>query len=69
MVFCHDINGLFNELKQEHNLLDWRLSIESAQRSLKAVLLPNGNSKLSTPTAHSAHLKETSDNMKILRCV
>ena len=66
MVYCHDINGLFRELRQEHIPSDWRLFIDSSQRSLKAVLLHNGNSKPSIPIAHSVHLKETYDNMKLL---
>jgi hypothetical protein len=65
MVFCHNINGLFKGLKQEHNLSDWRLFFDSSQRSLKAVLR-KGNSKPYIPTAHSIHLKETYDNMRIL---
>jgi hypothetical protein len=64
MVFCHDINGLFKELKQEHNPSDWRLFIDSSQRKLK-VVLNNGNSKTSIAIAQSVQLKETF-NMKIL---
>ena len=33
---------------------------------MKAAFLPNGNSKPTTPIAHSARLRETSDNMKVL---
>jgi hypothetical protein len=66
MVFCHDINGLFKKLKQEHNPSDWRLFIDSLQQSLKAILLHNGNLKTSIAIAHSVHLKETKDDMKIL---
>jgi hypothetical protein len=41
IVFCHDTNGLFNELKQEHNPPDWWVFIDSSQQSLKAVFLHN----------------------------
>ena len=41
IVLCYDINGLFNGLNQEHKPPDWRLFIDSSQRSLKAVLLLN----------------------------
>lgn len=66
MVYPHNINALFTELRQEHTPADWRLFIDSSQRSLKAVLLHNGNLKPSIPIAHSVHLKETYDNMKLV---
>ncbi|KAJ4425750.1 hypothetical protein ANN_27946 [Periplaneta americana] len=37
---------------------DWQLVIHSSWKSLKAVLLHNGNKCPSIPIAHSAHLKE-----------
>jgi hypothetical protein len=40
VVFCHDIDGLINGLKQEHNSSDWRLFIGFSQKSLKAVFSP-----------------------------
>lgn len=45
MVFCNDVNGLFRELKEEHNAADWRHFIDSSARSL--------NTKPSIPIAHS----------------
>lgn len=66
LCYCHDIHGLFTELSQTYAASDWRLFIDSSQRSLKAVLLHNGNIKPSIPIAHSVHLKETYDNMDIL---
>jgi hypothetical protein len=66
MVFCHNINGLFKELKQEHNSSDWQLFIDCSQRSLKAVFLHNRNSKPSIAIAHSVHLMDTYDNIKLL---
>jgi hypothetical protein len=65
MVFCHDITGLFKGLKKEHTPSDWRLFIDSSQRSLKTVSLRNGNFK-KFPIAHSAQLKGTFNNMKVL---
>jgi hypothetical protein len=53
---------LASRLKQK-NL---RLFIDSSQRSLKANLLNNGNLIPCIPIAHSVHLKEPYDNMKIL---
>jgi len=64
MVFCHDINGLLQGLKQEHKPTDWRLSVDSSQRSPQAVLY-NGKSKPSFLFAQCTHLKETYDNTKI----
>jgi hypothetical protein len=66
MVFCHYINNLFKGLKEEHSQSDWRLFIDSSQRSLRAVLLRIANSKHSIPIAHSIHLNEIYDIMKIL---
>jgi hypothetical protein len=61
MVFCHDISGLFKELKQEHNFSDWHIFTNPLQQNLKAVLLHNGNSKPSIAIVHFVHLKETYD--------
>ena len=66
--FCHNIRSLFQELQRrdEHKSSEWRLLINFSQRSLKAVLLHNGNSKRSVSIPHSVHLKKTYDNMKML---
>jgi hypothetical protein len=45
---------------------DWRLFIDSSKRSLKRVLLHNGNRLASVPVAHSVHLKETYENLEQL---
>lgn len=66
MVFCNDVPGLFEGLKQQYVASDWRLFIDSSQKSLKGVLLHNGNLKPSVPIAHSVHLKETYENMNIV---
>ena len=66
MVFWHDSSGLFDGLIQEHQPSDWRLIIDSPQRSLKTLLLHNGNSEPSLPIIHSIQLKETYDKMQIL---
>jgi hypothetical protein len=51
----------------EYRTDEWRLFIDSSNRSLKAVLLHNGNSFASVPVAHSVHLKETYENLGQLR--
>ena len=66
LCYCHDIEGLFEGLQQPYDASEWRLFIDSSQRSLKAVLLHNGNVKPSIPIAHSVHLKESYQNMKVL---
>lgn len=44
----------------------WRLFIDSSKRSLKGVLLHNGNLFGSIPIIHSVHLKESYENLKAL---
>ena len=64
--YCKNITGLFTSLGLPHNPSDWRLFIDSSKRSLKGVLLHNGNKYPSIPIAHSVHLKESYDNMELL---
>jgi hypothetical protein len=45
---------------------EWRLFMDSSKRSLKGVLLHNGNKYASVPVAHSFHLKETYENLEII---
>ena len=67
LVFCTDVKGLVNELKpNSYKDEDWRLFIDSSKRSLKAVLLHNGNKFASIPIAHSTNLKETYENLEIV---
>jgi hypothetical protein len=64
LCYCHDIVGLFEEIKFEYNPKDWRLFIDSSSLSLKAVLLHNGNKFPSIPLAHSVQMKEDYSNVK-----
>ena len=66
LVYCCNIPGLIEHLGTTYNPSDWRLFIDSSKRSLKGVLLHNGNEFGSVPIAHSVHLKETYDNMTLL---
>ena len=66
LCYCTKIPGLFTSLSLPHNPSDWRLFIDSSKRSLKGVLLRNGNKYPSIPIAHSVHLKESYDNMELL---
>ena len=45
---------------------DWRLFIDSSKRSLKCVLIRNGNQYGSIPIGHSVTLKENYENIKIV---
>ena len=70
VCYCHDINGLFEEMEFPYDPSDWRLFVDSSARSLKAVLLHNGNKYRSIPITHSVHLKEGCENLKhLLRLV
>ena len=63
---CTDIQGLFQEVVIPYSASDWRLFIDSSKRSLKAVLLHNGNVYPSIPVAHSVQMKEDRESIKIL---
>jgi hypothetical protein len=66
LCFCNDVAALFQEIGIPCNPREWRLFIDSSNRSLKAVLLHNGNRLPSLPLAHSVHLKEDYNNVKTL---
>ena len=58
-VFCASAKCLLLELSIRHyDACAWRLFIDSSKRSLKCVLLHNGNTLGSIPIAHSVHAKE-----------
>lgn len=66
LVFCNNIDGLMSALGHKHLSKEWRLFIDGSKRSLKAVLLHNGNILPSLPVAYGAHLKETYDILKLI---
>jgi len=53
-------------LGNEFNPDPWRLFIDSSKVNLKVVLLHNGNRSPSVPLAHTANMKESYENMKLL---
>ena len=66
-VYCHDISGLLLQLGiSVYNPTEWRLFIDSSKRSLKCVLLHNGNIFGSVPNAHSVFFQETYDDIKMV---
>ncbi|KAL7880613.1 hypothetical protein SRHO_G00028670 [Serrasalmus rhombeus] len=66
LCFCNNVAGLFEAICITCNPNDWRLFIDSSCKSLKAVLLHNGNKYPSLPVAHSVHLKEEYTSVKML---
>ncbi len=67
IVYCSDVVGLLCQLGvQLYDPQEWRLFIDSSKRSLKCVLLHNGNLYGSVPLAHSTTLKEKYDEIKFV---
>ena len=66
LCYRHSVIGLFKAIGICCNTSDWRFFIDSSSRSLKAILLHNTNQWPSIPLAHSVHMKETYENVKIL---
>lgn len=67
LVFCNNIPEVVMKLGADnYDSTSWRLFIDSSKRSLKGVLLHNGNTYASVPVAHSVHLKETYENLELL---
>lgn len=64
-VYCHNVHGLMEELGiSAYNATEWRLFIDSSKRSLKCVLLHNGNVFGSVPIGHSVCLREEYEDIK-----
>jgi len=66
LVYCNNIEGLINEFNIAYRATDWRLFIDSSTRSLKAVLLHNGNQYAPLPVGHSVVLNEEYHNLRFL---
>ncbi|XP_076799763.1 uncharacterized protein LOC143444861 [Clavelina lepadiformis] len=65
LVYCKDIEGLLLKMGvPQYRPQEWRLFKDSSKRSLKCVLLHNGNSYASLPIGHSTKLKEEYNNIK-----
>ena len=66
-VYCHDIPGVLRQLGiMSYSPAEWRLFIDSSKRSLKCVLLHNGNVYGAVPVGHSVHLREEHNDMKMV---
>ncbi|KAI5725091.1 hypothetical protein M8J77_010864 [Diaphorina citri] len=67
LVFCTNIEGLLKKMGlSEYSHVNWRLFIDSSKRSLKCVLLHNGNDLGSIPVAHSTQMKEEYNNIAVV---
>ena len=65
LCYCTGMQGLFQQIDIAYSASDWRLSIDSSKRSLKAVLLHNGNVYPSILIAHSVQMKQDRESVKI----
>ena len=63
LVNCNNIADLKKSMDLDYTNTEWRLFIDSSSRSLKAVLLHNGNKYSSIPIGHSVQMKETHDSI------
>ena len=64
LVFCNDVGNILQQMGlKNYKARDWRLFMDSSKRSLKCVLLHNGNKYGSIPIAHSTTLKEEYTNI------
>lgn len=66
LVYCDNINGLIAAMGLAYDPKEWRLFIDSSSRSLKAVLLFNGNKISSVPVGYSVQMTENYRNMELL---
>ncbi len=65
-MYCKDVSGLIAASGVAYQPAEWRLFIDSSSRSLKAVLLHNGNKIACIPVGHSVQMSETYNNMELL---
>ena len=67
ITFCSDIKNLLIKMGlKQYEPNDWRLFIDSSKRSLKCILLHNGNKYAGVPIAHSTQLKEEYCNISLV---
>ena len=66
LCYCKDVEGLFRAVEIDHDPTQWRFFIDSSTKSLKAVLLHNGNIYPSIPLSYSLQMKKDYENVKQL---
>ena len=65
-VYCSNIYGLIEKLGLTYDSNDWRLFLDSSNRSFKAVLLHNTNQYAPITIEHSVCLNESYENVKTI---
>ena len=66
LVYCTDPKGLVEKSGICYNHEDWRIFIDSSERSLKNVLLHNSNNYALIPVGYSVIMKESYENLVVL---
>ena len=66
LLFRDNIEGLIITIRTSYIPLEWRLFIDSSKRSMKCVLLRNGNKLPFIPIGHSIQMKKTYENTKTI---
>lgn len=64
ITYAVDIENLFEIIGHPYNPDEWRLFIDGSVKSLKGVLLHNGNAFPSVPIVYGTDVKETYANMR-----
>lgn len=66
LTYAVDIRQIFEILGHPYNPEEWRLFIDGSTKSLKAVLLHNGNKFASIPVIYGTDIKETYCNIQTI---
>ena len=66
LVYCQDVSGLISALGIVYVAVEWQLVLDSSVKSLKVVLLHNGNKVGSVPVEHSVKLIECYEDIKFV---
>ena len=65
-MYCQDASGLISALGIVYVPAEWQLFLDSSVKSLKVVLLHNGNKVCSVPAGHSVKLTECYEDIKFV---
>lgn len=66
LCFCINITKHFEQLEMLYDNTNWRLFIDSSKDSIKEVLLHNGTTLPSVPTAYITAMEELYENLKVI---
>lgn len=67
ITYCNDIKGLFSKLNVVYRADDWRFFFDGSNKSVKGVLLHNGNQLPPLPILYSKNLKENRETVE--KCI